>query len=756
VAITASNRYNVQVRRPSRAVLALAAGLVFALPLLGGGARAAFFGQNGLVAYTCGSNVCVVAPGTSGTTLIDNASDPVWSPNGSKLAYVTSAGAIDVATVVNGALSGSAIQIAAAPAAQPTWSGNGLLIAYVNMTDNNVHVSNADGSGTNPSPVLATAGASEPAWAPNGTELAFVRAVSGHDEIFAVTLGSDGIAVGSEVQLTSSTVGDRGHPSWSPDSSSIVYTSTQENAAGPPLLFTMTASGASQTKLGGSSGISGQSPSYSPDTTELVYAVPAGATGAGTLQTIAATGAGSPTTIDSGTSDADPDWQATTFVGGGGTGPPVNVSYPTVVLGFGSDSAPTVGRIVSATVGSWTGSFPISYAFQWKKCEAADPINGPCYAIPGATRSVLVVTPDLYGWRVRVAVTATNSLGSTSQNSESSGIATASAPFDRNSPPITGAHVVDQPITAGPGLWDGSPPITFAYQWKRCDPFGNPDSCMPIPGATQSTYTPTTEDIGAALRVYVTATNFVGSATQFSNHTFPIVDKQHFAPSSLSDPEIAGTTTIGRQLTADIGTFGGDTPIDTSFVWERCDATGSACHVIASARKVVYFPTIADAGSTLRLAVTATNAYGKVVALSQPTEPIMAEPPHRKGRRIVGTQKSDYLGGSGWDDTIIGLGGNDTLLGGNGDDRIWGGAGNDVIVGGAGADHLSGGPGSDTIYAQDGERDIVDCGPGNDRAVVDDVDVVRKNCEVVVRGSAAPGGTGTVPGGTGAAPGGTG
>ena len=70
------------------------------------------------------------------------------------------------------------------------------------------------------------------------------------------------------------------------------------------------------------------------------------------------------------------------------------------------------------------------------------------------------------------------------------------------------------------------------------------------------------------------------------------------------------------------------------------------------------------------------------------------------------------------------MGGNDTILGGAGDDRIDGGAGNDVITGGSGADRLFGGPGSDTIYAADGERDVIDCGAGRDRAVVDSFDKV--------------------------------
>jgi Ca2+-binding RTX toxin-like protein len=141
-------------------------------------------------------------------------------------------------------------------------------------------------------------------------------------------------------------------------------------------------------------------------------------------------------------------------------------------------------------------------------------------------------------------------------------------------------------------------------------------------------------------------------------------------------------------------------------------------------------------GYTLRLAVTTTNAYGALVSKSDPTDPIQLLPPHVKGRRIVGTSKTEYLAGGGHDDTIFGLGGNDTLIGGAGDDTIYGGAGNDVITGGAGADKVYGGPGSDTILAADGERDTVDCGTGRDRVVADSFDKLV-NCEVVDSGSTA-------------------
>ena len=74
--------------------------------------------------------------------------------------------------------------------------------------------------------------------------------------------------------------------------------------------------------------------------------------------------------------------------------------------------------------------------------------------------------------------------------------------------------------------------------------------------------------------------------------------------------------------------------------------------------------------------------------------------------------------------------GRDVIIGGAGNDMLDGGPGNDVIDGGPGADKLFGGDGSDTILAADGTKDVIDCGEGNDKAVVDAIDVV-KNCEAV-------------------------
>ena len=122
-----------------------------------------------------------------------------------------------------------------------------------------------------------------------------------------------------------------------------------------------------------------------------------------------------------------------------------------------------------------------------------------------------------------------------------------------------------------------------------------------------------------------------------------------------------------------------------------------------------------------------------------------------------------YNPGNSGPSTLIGLGGDDELVGHDFDDTVDGGAGNDKVEGGLGNDSVTGGPGRDTIYgdataarctyysckisygndvinARDGEADNIDCGIGQDKAVVDAIDVVA-NCETV-EGSGSNGGPG--------------
>jgi hypothetical protein len=715
------NRYNrSMLRRPMPGLLAvtLASVVLVTLTSAHGGV---FAGDNGLIAYSCGANICTVhADGSSKVTLLTGASDPSWSSDQAQIAYVNGSGGISVADA-DGA---DPLIIRTGPASQPTFSFDGDRVAYV-IGGDLYTVLSSNGQGelhlTSTSAVDA-----DPAYSPSGSKIAYASDAGGG--LYHIwTTNSDGS--GTPQQITSGTAEQR-TPTWSPTGSTIVYSTvgTQELYA----FF----SGSAHDLL-----VQGTDPAYSPDGTKIAYIQKT----TGKLVTIpAAVPSATPTAtvIDTPALPTDfkqPDWQAlefqtTTPPPSSTSGPPVNTVYPVISLSAG-DTSPLVGDFVTASVGTWSGTFPITYTYQWKRCEAADTHNGQCIDIAGARSSFYTPVVADYGQRLRVQVTATNSAGSTSQNSDVTAVVTAVAPKLRVTPPVISENpVFDQALSVGAGTWDGTPAPTFTYSWRRCNPVGDFASCVQIPGATNATYVPTVADIGFSIRVWLTGTNVGGSDTGITNHTYPVVDKKHFSPAVTTPPTVTGATAMGRQLTGSIGSFAGDAPVTTSFVWQRCDAIGAACRSIPGADKMVYNPTSSDLGSTLRLTVTAKNAYGSLIAMSDASDPVVATPPHHKGRRIVGTGSGNYLAGGGFDDEIFGVGGNDTLLGGAGDDRLDGGPGNDVLTGGAGADVLIGGDGSDTIYAADGERDIIDCGAGNDRAVVDSVDVV-KHCEVVDTGA---------------------
>jgi hypothetical protein len=194
------------------------------------------------------------------------------------------------------------------------------------------------------------------------------------------------------------------------------------------------------------------------------------------------------------------------------TAPPTNTAEPTI-----SGSAEQ-GRNLRASPGSWTGTGPIMFAYQWVRCGAngGKPDGGDCAIVSGGTgRDYRLGTADV-GFRMRVRVTATNSDGS--RVAASNPTATVVGPPVNTAAPFPrGSMVVGQVVTAEPGTWTGKSPISFAYRWLRCNSGGG--ECASIAGATSRNYRVSQSDVGRKLRFNLTARNSLGSVTVISTES---------------------------------------------------------------------------------------------------------------------------------------------------------------------------------------------------------------------------------------------
>ena len=88
-----------------------------------------------------------------------------------------------------------------------------------------------------------------------------------------------------------------------------------------------------------------------------------------------------------------------------------------------------------------------------------------------------------------------------------------------------------------------------------------------------------------------------------------------FEPGAVTPPSIGGSTVHGDTLAATTGSWNG-APTAYAYQWNRCDATGNACVAIPGATAPTYVLGSADIGTTLRVAVTASNHYGSATSTS--------------------------------------------------------------------------------------------------------------------------------------------
>jgi hypothetical protein len=178
-------------------------------------------------------------------------------------------------------------------------------------------------------------------------------------------------------------------------------------------------------------------------------------------------------------------------------------------------------------------------------------------------------------------------------------------------PVVTGIARDGEMLTATDGAWSGGEPMTFSYDWGRCD--RTVTDCEFIAAPNARTFTIQSADIGFRLWVRVTATNAAGSRFAYSDVTDVVVGRP---PSNTASPVVEGEARLGAVLVAGPGQWAGSIPISYSYQWQTCDATGTTCSDIQGQTAQLMRVSSVEMGDLIRVVVTATNIAGSASAAS--------------------------------------------------------------------------------------------------------------------------------------------
>jgi sugar lactone lactonase YvrE len=193
-------------------------------------------------------------------------SPPSWSPDGSKIAFVSEReGNPDI--WVMDCDGQNLVNLTKNPAKDnsPAWSPDGEWIAFASLRDSlywELYLMRADGSDVQRLTWWDDASDLWPSWSPDGTRLAFASKRDGNWEIY--TMDRDG----SNLARLTDNPADDTNPAWSPDGSRIAFESTRGGFAD---IYVMSILGGDVTDISNAPYSSEHGPTWSPDGGRIAF-----------------------------------------------------------------------------------------------------------------------------------------------------------------------------------------------------------------------------------------------------------------------------------------------------------------------------------------------------------------------------------------------------------------------------------------------------------------------------------------------------